>query len=104
MTGTNAMPDFQAIASQRPQNLDEALVCMQKAMDFYHAHNDYRAVFLRAYYITTVEVHADLCKFCWTDNARVLKRAEGEMPPIASGKIVRPSFLGALQKAVVRLI
>lgn len=50
------MSDFQTIASQRPKNLDEALVCMQRALDYYHERNDYRAIFLRAYYIITVDV------------------------------------------------
>jgi hypothetical protein len=50
--------DFRAIASQRPENLDEALVCLRKALDYYHERNDYRAIFLRAYYIITVDVHA----------------------------------------------
>lgn len=52
------MTDFQTIASQRPKNLDEALVCLRKALDYYHERNDYRAIFLRAYYIVTVDVHA----------------------------------------------
>ena len=52
------MTDFRTIASQRPKNLDEALVCLRKALDYYHERNDYRAIFLRAYYIVTVDVHA----------------------------------------------
>ena len=30
---------------------------MQKALDYYHQHDDYRAVFLRAYYMITLDVH-----------------------------------------------
>ncbi len=52
------MTDFQSIASQRPKDLDESLVSMRKALDYYHERNDYRAIFLRGYYIITVEVHA----------------------------------------------
>lgn len=42
------MSDFQTIASQRPKNLDEALVGMQRALDYYHERNDYRAIVLPA--------------------------------------------------------
>ncbi len=52
------MTDLQTIASQRPKNLDEALACMRKALDYYHERSDHRAIFLRAYYIITVEVYA----------------------------------------------
>ncbi len=52
------MTDFQTIASQRPKNLDEAIACMRKALDYYHERSDHRAIFLRAYYIITVEVYA----------------------------------------------
>lgn len=52
------MTDFQQIAAQRPSDIDEAILCMQKALDYYHQHDDYRAVFLRAYYLITLDVHA----------------------------------------------
>ena len=52
------MTEWQEIAQQRPKDVDEALPCMQKALDYLHQRNDYRAVFLRAYYIFTLEVHA----------------------------------------------
>jgi hypothetical protein len=52
------MSEWQEIVQQRPRDVDEALPCMRKALDYFHARNDYRAVFLRAYYLVTLEVHA----------------------------------------------
>lgn len=52
------MSDWQDIVQQRPKDVDEVLPCMRRALDYFHARNDYRAVFLRAYYIITLEVHA----------------------------------------------
>lgn len=52
------MNEWQEIVQQRPKDVDEAIPCMRKALDYFHARNDYRAVFLRAYYIITLEVHA----------------------------------------------
>lgn len=52
------MTTFQEIAAQRPRNIDEAVPALKKALDWYHDNNDYRAVFLRAYYIITVNVHS----------------------------------------------
>src|SRR5690349_24709123 len=52
------MTEWQEIVQQRPKDIDEAVPALQKALDYYHAHDDYRAVFLRAYYIITLEVHA----------------------------------------------
>lgn len=52
------MSEWQDIVQQRPKDLDEAIPCLRKALEYYHARNDYRAVFLRAYYIITLEVHA----------------------------------------------
>ncbi len=52
------MADFQEIASQRPRDAEEALACMRTALDYFHEHDDYRAVFLRAYYIVTANVGA----------------------------------------------
>lgn len=54
------MADFREIASQRPQDADEALSCMRAALDWFHERDDYRAVFLRAYYIITRNVSAAL--------------------------------------------
>ena len=39
-------------------DIDEAILCMQKALDYYYQHDDYRAVFLRAYYLIILDVHA----------------------------------------------
>jgi hypothetical protein len=50
--------EFDEIASQRPQDVDEALSCMRRALDYFHERDDFRAVFLRAYYIITRNVHA----------------------------------------------
>lgn len=52
------MSEWQEIVQQRPKDIDEAVPCLRKALEYYHARNDYRAVFLRAYYIITLEVHA----------------------------------------------
>jgi hypothetical protein len=52
------MNDFDAIAAQRPTNIDEAIPCMQNALRYFHERDDYRAIFLRAYYIITLNVHA----------------------------------------------
>jgi hypothetical protein len=50
--------EFLAIAGQEPDNIDEALVCMQKGLDYFHKTHDRRAIFLRLYYMMTLEVHA----------------------------------------------
>lgn len=52
------MSEWQEIVQQRPRDVDEALPCLRRALDWFHARNDYRAVFLRAYYIISLEVHA----------------------------------------------
>ncbi|MFI9811836.1 DUF5995 family protein [Saccharothrix variisporea] len=52
------MTDFDSIAAQRPATIEEAIPCMQVALRYFHERNDYRAVFLRAYYIITLNVHA----------------------------------------------
>lgn len=52
------MTDFREIASQRPRDASEALFCMRTALDHFHERDDYRAVFLRAYYIITRNVGA----------------------------------------------
>lgn len=46
------------LAEQQPQNIDEALECMRAGLAHFHALNDKRAIFLRLYYIMTLEVHA----------------------------------------------
>lgn len=46
------------LAEQQPQNIDEALECMRTGLEYFHARNDRRAIFLRLYYIMTLEVHA----------------------------------------------
>ena len=51
-------PEFLAIAAQQPDNIDEALVCMQKGLEYFHETHDRRAIFLRLYYMMTLEVHA----------------------------------------------
>jgi Family of unknown function (DUF5995) len=50
--------EFDDIAAQRPTNIEEAIACMQNALRYFHKNNDYRAIFLRAYYIITLNVHA----------------------------------------------
>jgi len=52
------MTDFETIAAQRPADIEEAIPCMQLALRYFHERGDYRAVFLRAYYIITLNVHA----------------------------------------------
>jgi hypothetical protein len=52
------MTTFEEIAAMRPRNIDEAIPMMRKALDWYHERGDYRAVFLRSYYIITLNVHA----------------------------------------------
>ncbi|HEV2782786.1 MAG TPA: DUF5995 family protein [Actinophytocola sp.] len=52
------MSEFDDIAAQRPANIDEAIPCMQNALRYFHERDDYRAIFLRAYYIITLNVHA----------------------------------------------
>lgn len=52
------MTTFQEITSLQPKDIDEAIPCMRKVLDYFHERNDYRAVFLRAYYIITERVHA----------------------------------------------
>lgn len=47
---------FEELAAQRPRNIDEAIPMMRRILDWYHDRSDYRAVFLRAYYIITLNV------------------------------------------------
>ena len=46
------------LAAQQPGNIDEALDCMRHTLQRFHAAGDKRAIFLRLYYIMTLEVHA----------------------------------------------
>lgn len=50
--------DEATIAAQRPRDIDEALTCMRAGLEYFHTRDDRRAVFLRLYYIMTLEVHA----------------------------------------------
>lgn len=52
--------DDRELAAQAPENIDEALACMRATLTRFHAAGDKRAVFLRLYYIMTLEVHAAL--------------------------------------------
>lgn len=52
------MSEWQAIVRQRPRDVDEAIPCLQRALEYFHARDDYRAIFLRSYYIITLELHA----------------------------------------------
>ncbi|WP_158843962.1 DUF5995 family protein [Saccharothrix deserti] len=57
------MTDFASIAAQRPATIEEAIPCMQVALRYFHERNDYRAVFLRAYYIITLNVHSAIHRY-----------------------------------------
>ena len=46
------------LADQRPENIEQALDAMQRTLGCYHATKDKRAVFLRLYYVMTLEVYA----------------------------------------------
>jgi len=50
--------DDEQLAGQQPENIDEAIAYMQKTLRLFHERHDRRAVFLRLYYIMTLEVHA----------------------------------------------
>ena len=47
------MPTLKDIAQLRPHTIEAALEAMQHALEYFHRTSDFRAVFLRAYYITT---------------------------------------------------
>lgn len=47
------MPGLEDIAQFRPRTVEAALEAMQHALEYFHRTSDFRAVFLRAYYITT---------------------------------------------------
>ena len=46
------------LAKQQPSNIDDALDCMRATLKEFHGEGDKRAIFLRLYYIMTLEVHA----------------------------------------------
>jgi hypothetical protein len=50
--------DETKVAAQRPRDIDEAIEAMRQTLEYYHARHDNRAIFLRLYYIMTLEVHA----------------------------------------------
>jgi hypothetical protein len=50
--------DDKKLAAQQPGNIDDAIGCMQRTLEQFHESRDKRAVFLRLYYIMTLEVHA----------------------------------------------
>ena len=50
--------DIAELAAQRPGNIEEALDAMRKGLHFYHDTHDRRAIFLRLYYMMTLEVYA----------------------------------------------
>ena len=51
----------QQLAGQRPENIEQALDAMRRTLEFYHTVKDQRAVFLRLYYVMTLEVYAAIC-------------------------------------------
>src|SRR5262245_32615258 len=55
---------FAELAAQRPADLDEAIRCMQRALDYFHDNRDKRAVFLRLYYMMTLEVYRAVHGLC----------------------------------------
>ncbi len=50
------MPRLEDIARFRPTTIEAALEAMQHGLEYFHRTSDFRAVFLRAYYITTKNV------------------------------------------------
>ena len=50
--------DIDEIAAQRPANIEEALDAMRLGLHYYHDVHDRRAIFLRLYYMMTLEVYA----------------------------------------------
>lgn len=51
------MPKFAEITQLRPETIEQALEAMEECLQFFHQKDDFRAVFLRAYYIITTNVH-----------------------------------------------
>jgi hypothetical protein len=50
--------DDRELARQQPKDIDEALDRMRATLEVFHRNGDKRAIFLRLYYIMTLEVHA----------------------------------------------
>jgi Family of unknown function (DUF5995) len=49
--------DIDTLAARRPENIDDALDCMEMGLRFFHETHDRRAIFLRLYYLMTLEVY-----------------------------------------------
>lgn len=49
--------DIGELATRRPGNIEEALDAMREGLHFYHDKRDRRAIFLRLYYMMTLEVY-----------------------------------------------
>lgn len=47
------MDKLEDIVRYRPKTIEDALEAMQNGLRFFHCNNDFRAIFLRAYYIIT---------------------------------------------------
>jgi hypothetical protein len=62
------MASFEDIARQRPANAEEALAAVDLGLEFFHRTSDYRAVFLRAYRIITVNLLSALERHGRFDN------------------------------------
>lgn len=50
--------DITTLASRRPENIEQALDAMREGLEFFHKTRDRRAIFLRLYYMMTLEVYA----------------------------------------------
>jgi hypothetical protein len=49
--------DISTLATRRPENIEEALDAMREGLEFFHDTRDRRAIFLRLYYMMTLEVY-----------------------------------------------
>jgi hypothetical protein len=49
--------DIDELATLRPANIEEALDAMREGLHYYHDEHDRRAIFLRLYYMMTLEVY-----------------------------------------------
>ena len=49
--------DIDELATRRPGNIEEALDAMREGLHYYHDTHDRRAIFLRLYYMMTLEVY-----------------------------------------------
>ena len=50
------MDTLEDIARYKPKTIEDALEAMKNGLRFFHSNNDFRAIFLRAYYIITKNV------------------------------------------------